>query len=126
MNILIRNGNKALLATCMLVAAPLALPAAAADLPEWQSPPHKVVELKDLNLNTTQGVNELYRRIDRAAFAVCGDPQPRDLFRFPALRNCIDQALSRAIAEVNRPMLTNLHLAKTGKSAAQTFTVATR
>jgi UrcA family protein len=75
---------------------------------------HKVVSFKDLNLNSAEGVEVLYKRIRSAAYAVCADPNRYDLSEFK-LRPCIDGAMSRAIAQVNSPMLTSLYQEKTGK-----------
>jgi UrcA family protein len=75
---------------------------------------HEVVSFKDLNLNTPAGVAVLYRRIKIAAHDVCADPYRYDLSEYK-LRPCIDDAVSRAIAQVNNPMLTSLYEAKPGK-----------
>ena len=82
-----------------------------------------MVSFKDLNLNTAEGVEVLYKRIKSAAHEVCADPDRYDLSEFK-LRPCIDDAMSRAIAQVNRPMLTSLYQAKTGKGDKKTTTLA--
>jgi len=84
---------------------------------------HKVVSFKDLNLNSAEGIEVLYRRIRSAAHEVCADPYRYDLSEL-ALRPCIDDAMSRAIAQVNRPMLTMLYEAKGGKVEKKTTTLA--
>jgi UrcA family protein len=81
-----------------------------------------VVSFKDLNLNTAERVGALYKRIRSAAHEVCADPYRYDLSEFK-LRPCIDDAMSRAIAQVNTPMLTSLYQAKTGK-VEKTITLA--
>jgi UrcA family protein len=75
---------------------------------------HKVVSFRDLNLNSAEGVEVLYKRIRSAAHDVCADPYRYDLSEFK-LRPCIDDAMSRAIAQVNNPMLTSLYQSKGGK-----------
>jgi UrcA family protein len=75
---------------------------------------HKVVSFRDLNLNSAEGVEVLYKRIRSAAHEVCADPYRYDLSEFK-LRPCIDDAMSRAIAQVNSPMLTSLYQSKGGK-----------
>jgi UrcA family protein len=85
--------------------------------------PHKVVSFKDLNLNTAEGVEVLYKRIRNAAHEVCADPDRYDLSEFK-LRPCIDDAMARAIAQVNSPMLTSLYQTKTGKGDKKTITLA--
>lgn len=84
---------------------------------------HKVVSFKDLNLNSAEGVEALYRRIRSAAHDVCGNPDRYDLSQF-RLRPCIDDAMSRAIAQVDSRMLTSLYQAKTGKVDKKTTTLA--
>ena len=80
-----------------------------------ESVPHKVVSFKDLNLDTPEGAAVLYRRITSAANEVCGDPNRYDLSQMKA-QICIKDAVSRAITQVNRPMLTSLYNQKTGKT----------
>ena len=84
---------------------------------------HKVVSFRDLNLNSAEGVEVLYKRIRSAAHEVCADPNRYDLSEFK-LRTCSDDATSRAIAQVNSPMLTSLYQAKTGKTDKKTTTLA--
>jgi UrcA family protein len=76
---------------------------------------HKVVSFRDLNLNTPEGAAVLYRRINSAANEVCADPYRYDLSTLK-LHICVKDAVSRAIAQVNNPMLTSLYEAKTGKT----------
>src|SRR5579871_2816738 len=84
--------------------------------------PHKVVSFKDLNLSTAEGAEALYKRIRSAAREVCADPYRYDLSEF-RLQPCIDDAMSRAIAQVNSPKLTSLYQAKTGKGDKKTTTL---
>jgi UrcA family protein len=77
--------------------------------------PHKVVSFRDLNLNTPEGVAVLYGRIKTAAYEVCGNPERWDLGQ-RKLQICIDSSVSRAVAQVNSPMLTSLYNEKTGKA----------
>jgi UrcA family protein len=85
--------------------------------------PHKVVSFRDLNLNSAEGVEVLYKRIRSAAHEVCADPLRYDLSEFK-LRPCIDEAMSRAIAQVNSPMLTSLYQSKGGKVDKKTTSFA--
>jgi UrcA family protein len=86
--------------------------------------PHKVVSFKDLNLSSTEGAAVLYERIKSASNEVCGKRDRFDLWRSRTLQICINDAMSRAVAQVNRPMLTSLYNAKTGKADKQTTTLA--
>ena len=85
--------------------------------------PHKAVSFRDLNLNSAEGIEVLYKRIRSAAHEVCADPYRYDLSEF-ALRPCIADAMSRAIAQVNNPMLTSLYNEKTGKADKKVITLA--
>lgn len=84
---------------------------------------HKVVSFKDLNLNSVEGAETLYKRIRSAAYEVCANPDRYDLSELK-LRPCIDDAISRAIAHVDSPVLTSLYQAKTGKVDKKTTTLA--
>jgi UrcA family protein len=90
----------------------------------FDTTPHKVVGFKDLNLNSPEGVAVLYGRIKSAATEVCGKRDRLDLSQLHAVQICIDEAVSRAVAQVNRPMLTSLYEARTGKPVKQTATLA--
>jgi UrcA family protein len=85
--------------------------------------PHKVVSFRDLNLNSAEGVEVLYKRIRSAAHEVCADPLRYDLSE-SKLKPCIDEAMSRAIAQINSPMLTGLYESKSGKAGKKATTVA--
>src|SRR5271168_1055659 len=67
------------------------------------------VSFKDLNLNTPEGAAVLYGRIKTAANEVCGHWNSFDLSQIHAQQTCISGAVSRAVAQVNSPMLTNLY-----------------
>lgn len=79
-----------------------------------EGPPQRVVKYADLNLSTSAGVVELYRRIQRAANAVCGADYGRDLGEAAAVKVCTDQAIAQAVSAVDNPVLTIHYLAKTG------------
>ncbi len=76
----------------------------------------QVVSYKDLNLNSPEGVAVLYGRINRAANEVCGQWENFDLSQLHAVQTCINGSVSRAVAQVNSPMLTILYNEKTGKA----------
>lgn len=112
------------MAWLMLVSVPIAIVGNAAQAGEWvDTPPHKVVSFKDLNLNSPEGAAVLYQRIKSAAHEVCETADRYDLSGFKA-QICIRDAVSRAVAQVNRPMLTSLYQAKTGKSDKKVTTLA--
>jgi UrcA family protein len=86
--------------------------------------PHKVVHFKDLNLSSTEGAAMLYGRIKGAASEVCGKQDRFNLSQSHTIKICINDAVSRAVAEINSPVLTSLYLEKTGKAGNQTVTLA--
>jgi UrcA family protein len=117
--------NAIRIAWVMLASAPITMVANAAQAGEpADARPHKVVSFKDLNLSTIEGAEVLYKRIKSAAIEVCGVSDSFDLARMYVPRTCINEAVSRAVAEVNRPMLTSLYQAKTGKANKQVTTLA--
>jgi UrcA family protein len=89
----------------------------------FDTTPHKVVRFKDLNLNSPEGVAVLYGRIKSAAYDVCGSPDRYDLSQFK-LQICVKDAVSRAIVQVNNPLLTSLYESKTGKTDKKVTTLA--
>lgn len=78
--------------------------------------PSKVVRFQDLNLESPEGAAVLYRRINAAAHEVCGDP---DRYQELKPNRCVKDAVSQAIAQVDRPMLTSLYQEKTGNVDAK-------
>jgi UrcA family protein len=89
----------------------------------FDTTPHKVVRFKDLNLNSPEGVAVLYSRIKSAAYDVCGSPYRYDLSQFTS-QICVKDAVTRAIVQINNPMLTSLHESKTGKTDKKVATLA--
>jgi UrcA family protein len=70
-------------------------------------PPTKIVRFADLNLNSRQGVEALYRRIQGAARDVC-EPLEHAGGRIPssAWQACVANAVRTAVQGVDRPLLT--------------------
>jgi UrcA family protein len=85
-------------------------------------PPKRVVHFADLDLSRNAGIAALYTRLRFAAREVCEPSELRALQSISARDRCVTQAIARAVADVNVPMLTSYHLAKTG----QTITLAER
>jgi UrcA family protein len=107
----------------MLASAPIAMVANGAQAGESAGTLlHKTVSFRDLNVSNPEGAAVLYKRIKSAASEVCGNWD--SLSQRPAVTTCIDEAVSRAVAQVNTPMLTSLHQAKTGKADKQVTTLA--
>jgi UrcA family protein len=83
----------------------------------FEQPPARVVNFGDLDLGQKAGVMTLYSRIKSAAREVC---EPLDGIKVNLLHkryDCKQNAVERAVAEVNSPALTNYYLGK-GKNFA--------
>lgn len=73
----------------------------------------RTVKYADLDLTRTAGAQPLYSRIRSAARQVCAASfSSREWDAFYATRPCIDQAITRAVADVNSPMLTSYYMAR--------------
>jgi len=77
--------------------AALILPSAAMAAPEGQS---VLVRYADLDLTSSRGTQALQARIDRAARAVCGSADIRDLRAMSDVQHCRQVALSGAAPQV--------------------------
>lgn len=69
----------------------------------------ETVHFSDLNLASSKDAQRLYTRLRRAAENVCGDYDLRDFVDSKEARKCEDDAVSDAVAKVNRPMLTAVY-----------------
>ncbi len=103
---------------CTVEKRPLLLGAAAAAFlicaagagaaPAAEDVPQVVVRYADLNLANEQGLKTLYRRIAAAAQAVCPQSADRELSLRSLVQECREQAIARAIHDVNIPQLAAL------------------
>jgi UrcA family protein len=75
-----------------------------------------VVKFGDLNLQNPDGVEALYRRIQRAAEKVCWDTRDIHVLNDIAKRNCKERAVAKAVSDVNNGHLTALYTRKTNKA----------
>jgi UrcA family protein len=71
--------------------------------------PSIVVKYSELSLATDAGVKELYRRIESAAKQVCPQPTIRDLIFAQRVVECRDQAVARAIRQIDNSRLAALY-----------------
>jgi UrcA family protein len=78
--------------------------------------PTRMVQYADLDLTQDQDVAKLYSRIKHAAAQVCEPMTIRALDLVSHSRRCTQQAIARAIADVNSPRLGNLYLAMTSRA----------
>jgi UrcA family protein len=81
-----------------------------------ENPPSVVVKFSDQDLNTASGVNEVYRRIVRASRQVCPDMWAQDLSQQRKTLECRDQAISRAIRQIDNAQLAALYAAHSKNS----------
>ncbi len=72
-----------------------------------------VVRFADLDLSKMAGASALYVRLQHAARAVCHPLESRELALATKYRACVDQAVTSAVASVNRPMLSEYHQLRT-------------
>jgi UrcA family protein len=86
--------------------------AAAASADRGDEPPTQRVSFADLDLTRGPGVAALYARIRSAAQQVCGPVDARQLEALTSSHRCTEQAIARAVSDVNAPMLTGYYLAK--------------
>jgi UrcA family protein len=72
------------------------------------------VSYADLNLRTTSGAEHLYQRIHTAAETVCRDLEMKDLSGRWMWKECVGDAISHAVADVDAPMLRAYYQEKKG------------
>ena len=65
------------------------------------------VNFAELNLDKPAGVKVLYKRLRNASESVCGGWQAVRTNR--SAKRCYDAALSQAVFDVNKPLLSELH-----------------
>ncbi len=91
--------------------------------------PTAVVKFRELDTAHPAGKEELYRRLYRAAHEVCSPLEgafgSRALVT-PQYEACINQALSGAVARINRPDFTDYVATRTQKSAGADTRLANR
>jgi UrcA family protein len=74
--------------------------------------PTVVVKYSKESLATDEGVNALYRRITNAARQVCPVEPTRDLKLQSQIDHCRNQAIARAIRQIDNSRLAALHSAR--------------
>jgi UrcA family protein len=81
----------------------------------------KVVNARDLDVNTSEGALKLYDRLTSAARHVCGT-DPRVGLAPPIYpRACYEDALANAVRSANRAQLTRVYLTTHTLEVAQTY-----
>jgi UrcA family protein len=105
--------------TAMILTCTLALSAQsvfATDLMD-DSARHVVVHFADLDISRVEGAATLYKRLQTAANTVCAD-WSNDLSNLAGAKACITKAISTAVAEINRPVLSAYYRSKLGMGNA--------
>jgi UrcA family protein len=103
-NVKTDNGLFLACATAMLLACVLVTSNAVAD----DQVRSETVKFADLKVDTSAGVEALYRRIYGAAQRVCG--YEAGAIQGPSIwRSCVRPTVDATIAKVNNPRLTALH-----------------
>jgi UrcA family protein len=74
----------------------------------------KTVGYGELDLTQPAAIEILHRRLHNAAEQVCSPLEGRKLWSLREHRECISAALSRAVTSIDRPLLTQYHLEKSG------------
>jgi UrcA family protein len=91
--------------------------------PVNHSQPH-VVRYKDLDLDQPRDVARLFNRISTAADGVCG---PRSFGGYPKTadyKSCYSDAIARAVAHIDRPLVTAYFQQHGSDSASGRLTIA--
>ena len=83
--------------------------------------PSQLVQFADLDVSSSEGATLLYSRIRSAARTVCEPVDARTLEAKIPRHGCEDQAVERAVAQVNAPALARYYNLRTGR----TISVAT-
>lgn len=85
----------------------------------------EVVRYDDLRLISAVGAAVLYGRLRAAAERSCGvPPDNRQIAMEAKYRACVDDAISKAVVQVNAPVLTQFHATKRGAPAPSRTTNA--
>jgi UrcA family protein len=69
----------------------------------------QVVRVDHSELSTQQGLIHVYRRLNQAATIVCGNYQSSALLQSHAYQQCLNNAVSQAVAQIHDARLTRYH-----------------
>lgn len=84
------------------------------------------VHYADLNLARAEGATALYARLRAAARQVCAPLDSRELERAQHFKSCVTQALSKAVATVDQPLLSAYYRTERGEHDVTPRQVARR
>jgi UrcA family protein len=80
--------------------------------PQNDGPRTAVVKYQDLDLSQPRDLKKLYGRIKAAAQAVCDNTPEADLHRLAIYKNCIRNAVSNGMSQVQSSQQTNIRQAQ--------------
>ena len=84
-----------------------------------QSDKRIAVSYSDLNISRPEGAQVLITRMRAAARQVCGPaPDQREFTFYRLYRDCVEDALSRAVVTLNDPLVTELYRSGTSTRVA--------
>jgi UrcA family protein len=112
-----RNLSGALCAFGIAALCVAGLPAAhAGPQDNYEKGASTIVKYRDLNLQTPEGAEALYRRIQSAANKVCGRAMDMHILSTAIRRDCVERAVAKAVSDVNSGQLTALHVTRKHKA----------
>jgi len=87
----------------------------------------KSIQLKvsDLDLNTDEGVRKLYRRIERASYAVCGSQRDDIDVIVRGAGPCVRETIAHTVQALSLPSLANVYIKENGADAARKYDIST-
>jgi UrcA family protein len=100
------------LTTCILTVAFATVSQFAHADTKQDTPNHMLVHYADLDLTGPAGVSALYGRLRSAARQICAPFDTKDRLLAGAFKQCIAEAMSRAVTQVDRPGLSAYYQAK--------------
>jgi len=81
----------------------------------FDRPQTRIVRFSGQDLSTERGVEAVYRRIQLAARAVCGESEsPTSPIPLASWRSCVAGAIDSAVASAAQPALTAYHERRAG------------
>ncbi len=89
-----------------------------------------VVKFGELDVNSTAGKQQLYRRLNQAAHTVCRALDPNEsgakYLSAPRYKACIEQAVSGATAKIDRPEFSAYVASRMPKATSSAIQLAAR
>jgi UrcA family protein len=88
----------------------------AASATELAAAPQRTIQFADLNVARSEGAAVLYQRISNAARVVCAAYESRLPAQRARARRCVNEAVARAVVDVNAAALTRHHATKSTRT----------